>query len=656
MPKQRGRFRSRRFDRKRFLAYQVVGFFAACLLLHVGYNSDKYLPTSVTQAAGLRGSGNVIEESGTDAASRKLLQDFPPEKLLNGDKPDYSDSTNKYVLILHSIGIIYMFVGLAVVCDDYFVAALEEMCEKWNITEDVAGATFMAAGGSAPELFTSLLGVFVAESDVGFGTIVGSAVFNVLFVIGLCALFAKQVLELTWWPLARDCTYYTFGLLVLIACVQDNEVHWYEAAVLLLCYIGYVVLMKYNVKVKHWLESKPCCSGRAKTAPESDKGVEMANAAAAAVAAADQEAGDKVTELPSAHKTLKAGPSLYHHHHALAAENEAVRFRDYRSQTLRAIVHGHLEELNQKLIMAGGGTELERSKSFRYRTAWSNTAKTVKNENPSLLASQSETGLNDQVVPVTDAVQTLDDPSKPAPRRDSTGADTPVHQVTTGDANTPIDLASFKENGDDEDDDSLWDIPESCGGKALWVFALPVNFVLWLTIPDCKKDKYRSWFLATFILSLVWIAAFSYFMVWWASTFGFALGIPAPVMGLTILAGGTSIPDALSSVIVARNGFGDMAVSSSIGSNIFDINVGLPLPWLIKTAIVSPGESVPIASCGMAILSVSLLVMVLFVVLSIKFSGWRLNMKLGGIMFVLYLLFVTESLLLEYDVLVTLSC
>ena len=192
--------------------------------------------------------------------------------------------------------------------------------------------------------------------------------------------------------------------------------------------------------------------------------------------------------------------------------------------------------------------------------------------------------------------------------------------------------------------------------QALWVFALPVNFVLWLTIPDCKKDKYRSWFLATFILSLVWIAAFSYFMVWWASTFGFALGIPAPVMGLTILAGGTSIPDALSSVIVARNGFGDMAVSSSIGSNIFDINVGLPLPWLIKTAIVSPGESVPIASCGMAILSVSLLVMVLFVVLSIKFSGWRLNMKLGGIMFVLYLLFVTESLLLEYDVLVTLSC
>lgn len=40
------------------------------------------------------------------------------------------------------------------------------------MSEDVAGATFMAAGSSAPELFTSVVGVTV-ESDVGIGTIVG---------------------------------------------------------------------------------------------------------------------------------------------------------------------------------------------------------------------------------------------------------------------------------------------------------------------------------------------------------------------------------------------------------------------------------------------------------------------------------------------------
>jgi len=55
----------------------------------------------------------------------------------------------------------------------------------------------MAAGGSAPELFTSFIGTFVSNSQVGFGTIIGSAVFNVLFVIGMCAIFSKGELKLT---------------------------------------------------------------------------------------------------------------------------------------------------------------------------------------------------------------------------------------------------------------------------------------------------------------------------------------------------------------------------------------------------------------------------------------------------------------------------
>ena len=40
------------------------------------------------------------------------------------------------------------------------------------------------------------------------------------------------------------------------------------------------------------------------------------------------------------------------------------------------------------------------------------------------------------------------------------------------------------------------------------------------------------------------------------------------------MAAGTSIPDLITSVIVAKKGFGDMAVSSSVGSNIFDVTIG----------------------------------------------------------------------------------
>ena len=62
--------------------------------------------------------------------------------------------------------------ALAIICDDFFVPSLEAISEKLHLSEDVAGATFMAAGSSAPELFTSVAGVAV-ETDVGVGTIVG---------------------------------------------------------------------------------------------------------------------------------------------------------------------------------------------------------------------------------------------------------------------------------------------------------------------------------------------------------------------------------------------------------------------------------------------------------------------------------------------------
>uniref|UniRef100_A0A915LYQ7 Sodium/calcium exchanger membrane region domain-containing protein n=1 Tax=Meloidogyne javanica TaxID=6303 RepID=A0A915LYQ7_MELJA len=100
------------------------------------------------------------------------------------------------------------------------------------------------------------------------------------------------------------------------------------------------------------------------------------------------------------------------------------------------------------------------------------------------------------------------------------------------------------------------------------------------TIEDRKK--YAAF---TFVGSVIWIALFTYLMVWWASIAGLTLGIPTEVIGLTALAAGTSIPDLITSVIVSRKGLGDMAVSSSIGSNLFDICVGLPIPWLLHFSL-----------------------------------------------------------------------
>lgn len=157
-------------------------------------------------------------------------------------------------ILLHVLGVVYMFVALAIVCDEFFVPALDVIIEKLDIQDDVAGATFMAAGGSAPELFTSVIGVFVSFDDVGIGTIVGSAVFNILFVIGMCALFSKTVLTLTWWPLFRDCFFYSASLITLIIFFRDNYIHWYEALILFCFYVAYVSFMKWNQPMERWVK------------------------------------------------------------------------------------------------------------------------------------------------------------------------------------------------------------------------------------------------------------------------------------------------------------------------------------------------------------------------------------------------------------------
>lgn len=176
-----------------------------------------------------------------------------------GDYPEdlFSlEQRRKGWVVLHLIGMIYMFVALAIVCDEFFVPGLEVITNKLEISDDVAGATFMAAGGSAPELFTSLIGVFISHSNVGIGTIVGSAVFNILFVIGMCAIFSREMLHLTWWPLFRDVTFYILGLIMLIIFFLDNTIKWWESILLVLAYISYVTFMKFNSQIERLVKTQ----------------------------------------------------------------------------------------------------------------------------------------------------------------------------------------------------------------------------------------------------------------------------------------------------------------------------------------------------------------------------------------------------------------
>lgn len=62
------------------------------------------------------------------------------------------------------------------------------------------------------------------------------------------------------------------------------------------------------------------------------------------------------------------------------------------------------------------------------------------------------------------------------------------------------------------------------------------------------------------------------------------MDIPDAVIGFTVSAAGTSLPNYVASKVAAENGFGNQAVSNAFGSNTFNLMIGLGLPWSLFIA------------------------------------------------------------------------
>mmetsp|Transcript_12900 Transcript_12900/g.33278 ORF Transcript_12900/g.33278 Transcript_12900/m.33278 type:complete len:354 (+) Transcript_12900:3-1064(+) len=182
-----------------------------------------------------------------------------------------------------------------------------------------------------------------------------------------------------------------------------------------------------------------------------------------------------------------------------------------------------------------------------------------------------------------------------------------------------------------EDDDG---VPEpTCVERFIEIIGTPLTLLMYYTIPDCRVDERRHLYPLTFTMSIVWIGLLTFLMVDFAGRAGCIIGVPEFLMGLVVLSVGTSVPDALSSILVARNGQGNMAVCNVLGSNVFNILLGLGLPWLIanlmygkpyytgNTSIVEP------ALILFAYLFALILILVLF--------KWQLSGAMGVVLLVL---------------------
>lgn len=145
------------------------------------------------------------------------------------------------------IWVVFCCYALMVVCDWFFVKSLDVISKKLNLSDNIAWATIMAVWTSAPEFFTALMALLNGgKAGLGAGTIIGSAIFNILCIVWGSALFLNAVVKK--WPLLRDITFYTLFIFLILGSFWDGKIVMMEAIWYVALYIVYLLYLKRDNK------------------------------------------------------------------------------------------------------------------------------------------------------------------------------------------------------------------------------------------------------------------------------------------------------------------------------------------------------------------------------------------------------------------------
>ncbi|XP_046919670.2 sodium/potassium/calcium exchanger 5 isoform X2 [Dermatophagoides farinae] len=540
---------------------------------------------------------NLTIKKSTKSHIESAIDEFPSDFMSD-------EFRNKGGFIVHIAIFVYLSLALAVICDDYFLKSLEYISEALHLPSDIAGATFMAIGTSAPELFTSVIGVFISENDIGTGTIVGSAVFNLIAIPGACGFAAyynlKNMPKINPFPIIRDTIFYVLTIITLILCIKDNRVDWIESITLIALYIVYIIIMYFNAQISHVVGKSEKFRRHSSSSSSSDPYL--------------NGDVDEKSSRQQRRKTIDLGVNATNESQPLLLTDDSVK----RLSPPPA-------------YQSGGSTYVSQQQQINPSTATNEQLDLSK-----IHLTLSENGKFKEV-------------KSGGNRRMSQSITTNRKQ-----SSEIIDLEqqSIDGSGDDDETDADWS-----GHPFIQFLLFPFKIIFFITLPKPT----RFCFVITFVSSIMWIACLTYFIVWMVTLVGYTLGIPDTVSGITVLAAGTSIPELISSyLIVKKSGLADMAICNSIGSNIFDILFCLGLPWLLKSSIVIvtngfglatlASSYIPIQSTALPITSLTLLLTIGAMIMIFRLSRWRLNLKLGILCTLVYIVFVVTSTSLEFNV------
>lgn len=144
--------------------------------------------------------------------------------------------------VLKMIALILIGCVLIVIGSDISVDAATRLAEIFGMSERLIGLTIVALGTSLPELVTSVTAGIKGKADIAVGNIVGSNIFNILFVIGTSALITPVAYQPNFFVDSIICIA-TVALLLVCVLNKDNKLKRTGGIIMLLCYAGYFVYL-----------------------------------------------------------------------------------------------------------------------------------------------------------------------------------------------------------------------------------------------------------------------------------------------------------------------------------------------------------------------------------------------------------------------------
>jgi len=223
---------------KQFL--KRFAFLAVALAAVAIFNSEK-IDTSVDSST----AGSSFEQRSLEEVTPLLETSHSASKKhkhvdhkINQSVAEAYDTVFNYLTCI--FGAFAVFLGLAVICDDYLCPPIDILCERFKIPDDIAGATLLAFGSSAPEIFMNISATAKGHVDLSLPAILGSAIIAFGFIPAVCALSVNKPMELATWPIVRDSGMFVICLIMFWKMVEGGTIDTAQSAELTSLYFVYL--------------------------------------------------------------------------------------------------------------------------------------------------------------------------------------------------------------------------------------------------------------------------------------------------------------------------------------------------------------------------------------------------------------------------------